>query len=149
MIINSDEFGLGEMIPKKYTADGENISPPLKISDIPKDAKTLILICDDPDASAGVWLHWLVFNIHTGGGNEIEIKESASPGTNGLNDFHRLGYGGPSPPQGTGKHRYFFRVFAIDALLHLQEGATRQQVKNSMQGHVLDSCKFYGFYSRD
>ena len=145
MKIQSSAFGTNEKIPSKYTCDGENISPPLTISDIPSEAKTIILILDDPDAPSKTWVHQIAFNIPVAG-EILEIPESQTFGTSGINDFNSLGYGGPCPPSGT--HRYFFKVFAIDSELDLQEGATKEQVESAMQGRVLDNAELIGLYER-
>jgi Raf kinase inhibitor-like YbhB/YbcL family protein len=111
--ISSTAFKIGEMIPARYTCDGANINSPLDIKDIPEEAKCLALIADDPDAPIGTWVHWVVWNIPV----THHIKKSKIHGTEGINDFQKHHYGGPCPPSGT--HRYFFKVYALDALLDL------------------------------
>ncbi|MAH51712.1 YbhB/YbcL family Raf kinase inhibitor-like protein [Candidatus Pacearchaeota archaeon] len=145
MKITSPAFQQNEKIPSKYTCDGPNFSPPLTISNIPSQAKTIALIVDDPDAPTKTWVHWVVFNIPVPS-EAVEISEAGSPGISGGNDFGTTGYGGPCPPSGT--HHYFFKAFALDTQLDLQEGATKQQVENAMQSHVLDNSELVGLYSR-
>jgi Raf kinase inhibitor-like YbhB/YbcL family protein len=134
-------------IPIKYTADGENINPPLTISGIPKEAKTLLLINDDPDAPRGTWLHWMIFNIPVK--NEtLEIKENSVPkdGILGMTSSNQLEYSGPSPPSGT--HRYFFKVFALDTSLDLKKGSSRSDIARAIQEHIIDKAELIGLYSR-
>jgi len=133
-----------QSIPAKYTADGDNINPPLQIVDIPENAKSLVLVVDDPDASSGDWVHWVVFNIPI---SNAEISENSVPGTQGENSFRKLEYGGPSPPSGT--HRYFFKVYALDSELELVEGVSKEEVETAMEGHVIESAELIGLYSRE
>ena len=112
LVISSPAFENDGDIPSKYTCDGEEINPPLKIANIPGEAKTLALIVEDPDASKGVFDHWLVWNIEPTG----NIAEDSVPGTVGINSFGNTGYGGPCPPSGS--HRYYFRLFALDSNLN-------------------------------
>jgi len=148
--ITSSAFKDGEMIPSKYTCDGENISPPLNWSEIPEGTKSLALINDDPDAPVGDWVHWIVYNIPP---ETKEFKEAASnknllpKGTlEGLNDWNRKGYGGPCPPSGV--HRYFFKLYALDVVLSLKEGATKRQLLDAMKGHILAEAQLIGKYQR-
>lgn len=147
MKIQSPAFNNNEKIPDRYTADGEDINPPLIISEIPKNAKFLALINDDPDAPIGGWVHWVIFNIPVSG-TSLEIKENSTPenAVLGINDFKKLKYGGPAPPSGT--HRYFFKVYALDNKLNLQEGASKSQVEKAMENHILDKAELIGLYSR-
>ena len=132
-------------IPDKYTCNGEDISPLLEISEIPKGAKTLAIIVDDPDAPRGTWLHWTIWNIEVTGSN-VSISEGEAPGIEGKNDFGNTEYGGPCPP--SGNHRYFFKVYALDAALVLEKGASKQQLEKAMQGHLLDKAEIIGLYSK-
>ncbi len=148
--LTSSAFKDGEMIPPKYTCDGENISPPLNWSGIPEGTKSLALINDDPDAPVGDWVHWIVFNIPP---NTKELKESASNkkllpkgAIEGLNDWNRIGYGGPCPPSGI--HRYFFKLYALDCELSLKQGATKKQLLEAIKGHVLSQAELIGKYQR-
>ena len=148
--ITSTAFSDGEMIPKRYTCDGPDISPDLSWTDVPGDTKSLALICDDPDAPVGTWVHWVLFNIPTGEkGLPAEIApETALPNgaIHGINDFRKPGYGGPCPPGGT--HRYFFKLYALDTVLSLGSGATKAQVVEAMQGHILAEAQLMGKYKR-
>jgi Raf kinase inhibitor-like YbhB/YbcL family protein len=138
-------FSNNTKIPEKYACDGQDISPPLEISGIPGTAKSLALIADDPDAPAGNWVHWVVWNIEVEG-SSIKLSEGKSPGTEGTTSFGSLGYGGPCPPSGT--HRYFFKVYALDTKLSLAEGVNKQQLEKAMQGHILDKAELVGLYSK-
>ncbi|MBI4226400.1 YbhB/YbcL family Raf kinase inhibitor-like protein [Candidatus Roizmanbacteria bacterium] len=143
--VASAAFKNGEIIPKKYTCDGENINPPLTIASIPAEAKSLALIVDDPDAPVGNWNHWLVWNIEPA---TKEISENSVPANTvlGINDFGKLEYGGPCPPSGT--HRYFFRIYALDTKLDLPQGAKRGELENAMKNHIVDQGELMGKYSR-
>lgn len=137
-------FNDGEMIPSKYTADGENISPPLKISDVPGNTVSIVLIADDPDAPVGTWDHWIVFNIDP---KITEIEEGTEPaGVKGSNSWGNTGYGGPAPPSGI--HRYFFKIYALDILLDLPDGSTKKEIEDSMKEHILDKSELIGKYRR-
>lgn len=136
-------FNQGEKIPVKYTADGDDVNPGLEISGIPENAKSLVLIMDDPDAPMGTWIHWVVFNIPV---SVNKIDEGASPGIVGVNSWGRNNYGGPSPPSGV--HRYFFKVYALDSELSLDSSAEKSDVESAMQGHILDHGELMGVYER-
>ncbi len=138
----SPEFEHNQLIPEKFTCDGEDINPTLNIEDIPLETKSLALIVDDPDAPMGTWVHWVVFNIPI----ISKIEENSVPGTQGMNDFRKLGYGGPCPPSGT--HRYFFKLYALDCKLNLEEGARKKDVEEAMQGHILAQTELIGLYRR-
>ena len=148
-------FKQGEFIPKKYTCDALDISPPLQISDVPSGAKSLALIVDDPDAPSKTWLHWTVWNIPVdttdipeGVGSLKGQKEKyKSPlWLEGTTDFGRTGYGGPCPPSGT--HTYRFKLYALDKMLVLEQGATLAQLENAMKGHVIAQAELDGEYKR-
>ena len=148
--IASSGFTEGGMIPKKFTCDAEDISPDLKWSGVPKEAKSLALICDDPDAPVGTWVHWVLFNIpadvsslSAGVAPDPVLKNGAQ---HGKNDFRKLGYGGPCPPGGT--HRYFFKIYALDTLLSLESGSTKSQLLAAMKGHILAEAQLMGKYKR-
>jgi len=141
--VRSRAFSSQAAIPADYTCDGRNVNPPLAISGIPKEAKSLALIVDDPDAAPDAWLHWLVWNIPV----TKNIDENVIPGEEGMNDFGRVNYGGPCPPSGT--HRYFFRVYALDAWLDLDAGATRRQLEEAMEGHRIAYGELVGVYQRN
>ena len=142
--VSSSAFGEKEPIPKKYTCDGENISPDLKIENAPEGTKSFVLIMDDPDTLVGLFTHWISWNIPA---HKLEIKENEDPGVgHGKNDFGRYDYGGPCPPSGT--HRYFFKVFALDTELYILENSTRKELEREMTGHILDESSLVGTYSR-
>jgi Raf kinase inhibitor-like YbhB/YbcL family protein len=142
LIITSRAFSPNGDIPKKYTCEGENSNPPLDISGTPDEARSLVLIADDPDAPGKTFVHWVVWNIPI----MHHIDEDEMPGEQGLNDFGDVGYGGPCPP--TGKHRYYFKVYALDDLLDLEKGATKQQVEQAMAGHIIAFGELMGHYKR-
>ncbi|MBN2105185.1 YbhB/YbcL family Raf kinase inhibitor-like protein [bacterium] len=142
MELKSAAFQQNQMIPKKYTCQGQDINPPLQIQDIPDQTKSLALIVDDPDAPNGDFVHWVVYNIPV-----IEvIPENATPGKAGMNDFGKQDYGGPCPPIGT--HRYFFRLYALNEKLTAEEGADRDTLLKRMEGHILDQAELMGFYMK-
>ena len=138
--ISSPAFQNGEMIPSKYTCDGNNINPPLDIKNIPEDAICLALIVDDPDAPNGVWVHWIIWNIPV----THHLKEDHSNGIEGVNDFHQNHYGGPCPPPGV--HRYFFKVYALDALLELPANTKKLQLERAMSEHIIGFGELIGLY---
>lgn len=145
MKITSSAFAYNEKIPPKYTCDGENVSPPLEFIDIPKDAKSLVLIVDDPDAPSKTWVHWVIYNINP---NVSEVAENTVPdgGIEAMTDFGKPGYGGPCPPLGT--HRYFFKLYALDTLLTLPQNADKKTAEEAMKEHILGSAELIGLYSR-
>jgi Raf kinase inhibitor-like YbhB/YbcL family protein len=142
LTITSTAFKAHEQIPKKYTCKGHDINPPLDIKGIPDKAVSLALIVDDPDAPGNTWLHWAVWNIPI----LHHIQEDEIPGQQGRNDFGRNSYGGPCPPSGT--HRYFFKVYALDEVLDLQEGASRQELERALHGHVLAYGELIGLFKK-
>ncbi len=147
--ISSTAFQHMGSIPSKYTADGENISPPLAWSGVPEGTKSLALIVDDPDAPGNVWVHWVLYDIPPGAGGLKEGVSSSElpPGTReGLNDWGKKGYGGPSPPSGT--HRYFFKLYALDTVLPELGRPTKAALEAAMEGHVLAKAELVGTYKR-
>jgi Raf kinase inhibitor-like YbhB/YbcL family protein len=140
--ISSTAFNNGKIIPLKYTCDGININPPLDIEHIPEPTKCLALIVDDPDAPSGIWVHWLVWNIPV----THHLKENEVHGMEGINDFKQHHYGGPCPPSGT--HRYFFKVYALDALLNLHLNADKLQLEKAMSEHIIAFGELIGVYKR-
>jgi len=132
------------MIPAKYTCDGDDINPELLVDGIPKEAKSLVLIMDDPDAPVGTWDHWILFNVPL----VSKIGENSVPGgaIQGTNSFRKLDYGGPCPPSGT--HRYMFKLYALDKMLDLDEGADKSEVEAAMEGHIIAQTKLTGLYKR-
>lgn len=144
MTISSTAFQNNASIPDVYSCNGENINPPLEFSDIPQNAKSLVLIMDDPDAPMGTWVHWTIFNMNpTEKG--IAEKNKPSSGTEGMTSFGKPGYGGPCPPSGT--HRYFFKLYALDSILNLDEKADKKAIEEKMQGHILEEAQLVGLYS--
>src|SRR5215216_7856095 len=144
MKVTSSAFEQGGNMPAKFTCDGSDTSPPLQITGIPPNAKTLVLIADDPDAPNGLFTHWLVWNIRP---QTNSIAEGSAPkGVQGANDFGKTGYRGPCPPRGT--HRYSFRIFALDRDLDLRTGVKRSQVDAAMKGHIIAQGELVGRYVR-
>jgi Raf kinase inhibitor-like YbhB/YbcL family protein len=145
MKITSPAFQEGGMIPEKFSKNGQNLSPALRIEGALTEAKSLALIVDDPDAPVGLFTHWLVWNIDP---KTTEIAEGGAPSgaVQGRNDFGDAGYGGPQPPSGT--HRYFFKVFALDQTLNLKSGAKRKEVEAAMKDHVIAQGQLMGKYSK-
>jgi hypothetical protein len=141
--IKSPAFEHGKLIPKKYTCDGQDINPPLTIEGVPKEAKTLVLAVDDPDAPSGTWDHWIVWNIPA---STSKIAENSVPGKEGVNSARQQGYMGPCPPGGT--HRYFFKVYALDTQLSLDPSSRKKDAEKAMQGHVLAKGELMGLYRR-
>jgi Raf kinase inhibitor-like YbhB/YbcL family protein len=141
--ISSQAFMGGAVIPKRFTCDGDDVNPPLTIDRVPGDAKSLVLIIDDPDAKPSVFTHWIVFNINPA---LTSVEEGKIPDAlEGTNDFGELKYMGPCPPEGT--HRYYFRIYALDEMLDLKEGSKRSDVDKAMQGHIIARGEFYGSYA--
>jgi Raf kinase inhibitor-like YbhB/YbcL family protein len=139
-----------ELIPKKYTVEGYDISPPLKWSGIPSEAKSLVIVMYDPDAPSGIFYHWILYNISTkvNSIDENVSKTSITPyGFQGLNDYGNVGYGGPYPPKGS-KHRYIFLVLALDKNLELKPGVHYSEVLKAIRGHVIAYAKLMCFYER-
>src|SRR6266704_5735014 len=138
--ITSAAFSAGETIPKKFTCDGPDVSPQLKWNDPPANTQGFALIMDDPDAPAGTWVHWVLYDLAA---NARELPEGvakqeqlSSGARQGRNDFGKIGYGGPCPPPGK-PHRYFFKLYALDVKLDLKAGATKADVERAMKGHIL------------
>lgn len=154
MEITSTAFGEGERIPEKYTGEGEDVSPPLAVSGIPDEARTLALVVDDPDAPGKTWVHWLIWGIPA---DRSEIPEGV-PGDEivgplggarqGKTDFDDVGYGGPMPPPGHGVHHYRFTVYALDRHIDLDAGAKREALERSMEGCIVDEARLTGTYER-
>lgn len=140
--VTSDAFKANELLPSLYTCDGKNINPPLHIDHIPDGAKSLALIVDDPDAPGGMWVHWVVWNIPV----THVIDENKIPGTEGVNDFRRNHYGGPCPPSGT--HRYFFKVYALNAVLDLPTHSKKEDLEKAMHPHIVGFGEIVGLYKR-
>ena len=146
----SPAFEDGGMIPKLYTCDAENISPPLEWSGVPEEAVSLALIVDDPDAPMGTWVHWVLYNLPA---PISTLRERTPPeaklaigALQGKTDFDRIGYGGPCPPAGT--HRYFFKLYALDTSLSLDPGVRKKELLKAMEGHILSEGRLVGRYQR-
>lgn len=138
------------MIPQKYTCEGEDISPPLRWSDVPQGTKSLALICDDPDAPMLTWVHWVVYCMSP---TTTELKEGQPTkdvidgAVQGVNSWRRRGYGGPCPP-GHSIHRYFFKLYALDVDLQLRPGTSKKDLEKVMAGHMLAEAQLMGVYTR-
>jgi hypothetical protein len=148
--ITSSAFQDGGLIPAKYTCDGADVSPPLQWDNVPQTAKSIALICDDPDAPMGTFVHWVIFGLPAETRQLAEkvaadktLPSGARQGTSG---FGRVGYGGPCPPSGT--HRYFFKIYALDTTLDLPAGARKSDLLKVMEGHILGQGQLVGKYKR-
>jgi Raf kinase inhibitor-like YbhB/YbcL family protein len=150
--ITSNAFQEGKTIPIKYTCDGNDRSPALSWSNTPEDAETLALICEDPDAPSGTFVHWIIYNISpavTGLPEGLPTAELLPDGAiQGQNDFKRIGYGGPCPPPGDNAHHYFFRLYALDTTIELPAGAGREEFARAIEGHILAGGFLMGTYQR-
>jgi Raf kinase inhibitor-like YbhB/YbcL family protein len=149
--LSSPTFRQGEPMPGQYTADGRNVSPPLQWGDPPDGTRGFALVCEDPDAPRKTWVHWVLFNLPA---ESRELSEGVPPQatlpdgtTQGVNDFGKVGYGGPAPPPGK-PHRYVFKLYALDTPLGLQAGATRDELLKAVAGHVLVEGQLVGTYAR-
>jgi len=149
--LSSAAFAPGQPIPTPYTCDGRDLSPPLKWGKVPPETQSLALIADDPDAPRGTWVHWVLYGIPS---TVTELPEGVPPDKvvldgvkQGLNDFQRMDYGGPCPPRGK-PHRYFFKLYALDCELDLKPGATKPQLLQTMEGHILAKGELMGRYQR-
>lgn len=148
--VRSSAFREGDRIPSDFACDGANMSPPIAWSGVPSDAQSLALIADDPDAPAGDWVHWLIYDLPA---SLTELPAGipeggilSGGGLQGRTDFGALGYGGPCPPRGM--HRYFFKIYALDRVLQLKPGVTKKELFKAMQGHVLAEGQLIGTYER-
>lgn len=149
--LTSPAFAAGAPIPRQYTCDGANASPPLEWRGVPDGTRQLALICDDPDAPAGTWVHWVLYGLDA---STTQLPEGVpTQGTlqggarQGANDFKKTGYGGPCPPRGK-PHRYFFKLYALDAELALVPGARKADLERAMRGHILAQGELMGTYQR-
>ena len=149
--ISSPVFSPGEMIPKKFTCDGPDVSPKLTWNDPPSGTQSWALIVDDPDAPVGTWVHWVLFDLPRETrelAEGVAKQEQLSSGARqGRNDFGKIGYGGPCPPAGN-PHRYFFKLYALDTKLNLRTGATKADVEKAMKGHIVAQGELLGRYGR-
>lgn len=148
--LTSVAFNQGQPIPRAYTCDGVNISPPLEWGGVPKTAKTLVIFCDDPDAPGGTWVHWVIYNLPAENIGLVEnlpaTENLKAGGFQGKNDFGKTAYGGPCPPSGT--HHYFFRIYALDSELPLKGGVTKTELMKAMDDHVVLQGQLMGTYGR-
>lgn len=144
--LSSPSFKQNETIPSKYTCDGADVNPPLVIRNVPQGARSLALIVDDPDAPAGTWVHWVLWNI---GPKTTMIDENSVPSAarQGMNDFRKRDYGGPCPPSGT--HRYFFKLYALDTMPDLGPDATKASLERAMRGHIIAHAELIGTYTKE
>ncbi len=150
--LTSTAFSDGAAIPAKYTCDGIDVSPPLAWSGPPPGTRSFALIADDPDAPVGTWVHWVLYNLPAAVSelpeNIAKVESLDLDGARqGRNDFRRPGYGGPCPPPGPA-HRYFFKLYALDAPLQLKPGGQKKDLEAAMEGHVLGSAQLMGTYGR-
>ncbi|MFO7894082.1 MAG: YbhB/YbcL family Raf kinase inhibitor-like protein [Longimicrobiales bacterium] len=155
MQITSSAFHDNEEIPRRYSREGAELSPPLAIEDVPDGTETLALIVDDPDAPNQTWVHWLIWNIpgdRSAIPEDVPEEETVSAlggAAQGLNDFDEIGYGGPMPPPGHGTHHYRFTVYALSEPLELEPGADRAELEDAMDGKILDQARITGTYERE
>jgi len=151
MDLKSSAFQSGAEIPRKYICDANDVSPSLSWDKAPAGTKAFALISDDPDAPVGTWVHWVIYDLPA---DTKELAEGiatsetlANEAKQGINDFRKVGYGGPCPPPGL-PHRYFFKLYALDAPTNLKPRATKQQLLDAMKGHVLGEAELMGRYKR-
>ncbi|MBI5326812.1 MAG: YbhB/YbcL family Raf kinase inhibitor-like protein [Deltaproteobacteria bacterium] len=151
MQIKNTAFEDNGLIPRKHTCDGADISPPLTWTKPPAGTKSIVLICDDPDAPMGTWDHWVLYGLSP---ETTSLPENVPPqkevlkgAKQGINDFRKIGYGGPCPPKGPA-HRYFFKIYALDTELNLPAGITKKDVEKAMKGHILAEGQLMGKYGR-
>jgi Raf kinase inhibitor-like YbhB/YbcL family protein len=148
--LTSAAFKEGGPIPRAYTCDGVNVSPPLEWSGVPKTAKTLAIVSDDTDAPGGTWVHWVLYNLPSDNIGLVEnlptTEKLVAGGFQGTNDFGKIGYGGPCPPSGT--HHYYFKIYALDSELPLPAGATKAETLKAMEGHIVLQGQLMGTYRR-
>lgn len=142
LTISSPAFEPNGTIPSKYTCDGKDVNPPLLIEDVPREARSLAIIVDDPDAPSGTWVHWVVWNIPI----TNELGENTAPGMQGMNDFSKHRYNGPCPPGGV--HRYFYKVYALDDVLNIPVSSDKGDLERAMAPHILAYGELVGRYSR-
>lgn len=149
--LSSTAFRENEAIPQAHTCDGRDLSPLLEWDGAPDKTASFAIVCEDPDAPVGTWIHWVIFNLP---GNSRGLpegvpadKQLSNGARQGMNDFRRMGYGGPCPPPGPA-HRYYFRIYALDNTLDLQAGASRKDLDRAMRGHILAEAALMGRYQR-
>jgi Raf kinase inhibitor-like YbhB/YbcL family protein len=149
--LSSSAFSAASPIPARFTCDGSDASPPLAWTDVPGETKAFALVCDDPDAPVGTWVHWVLYDLPAATRDlptGVPAQEQLTDGSRqGLNDFGRVGYGGPCPPRGPA-HRYFFKLYALDALTGLSPRATKADLLKAIQGHTVGTAELVGTYKR-
>jgi Raf kinase inhibitor-like YbhB/YbcL family protein len=149
--LTSAAFADGQPIPVKYTADALDISPPLAWTNAPAGTKSFVLIADDPDAPAGTWVHWVIYDLpptaNTLAEDQFKLAQFKNGAKQGLNDFKKIGYNGPAPPPGKA-HRYYFKLYALNAMTGLPPGATKAALLKAMDGHLLGEGQWMGTYQR-
>jgi hypothetical protein len=147
--LKSDAFAAGDSIPKKYTCDGEDVSPRISWGKAPEGTKEFALICDDPDAPGGNWVHWVLFGLspRVVFVSENMPREEMVSVKQGKNSFGKIGYNGPCPPKGPA-HRYYFRLYALDKKLELKQGATKDEIMKAIKGHIIAKGELMGRYGR-
>ena len=149
--ISSPSFSQGSEIPRKFTCDGADVSPELTWTGPPAGTQSFALIADDPDAPVGTWTHWVLYDLPAPTATLAEgvskVDEVPTGGRQGRNDFRKIGYGGPCPPPGK-PHRYFFKLYALDRMLNLKPGSSKQDVEQAMQNHILGKAEVMGTYRR-
>jgi Raf kinase inhibitor-like YbhB/YbcL family protein len=152
MRIESADFKNNGLIPEKFCCDGSDVSPTLTWYGVPRAAKSLALTLDDPDAPVGTWTHWLIYNLPTDAKSlpsGVPLLPTLSHGAlQGKNSFHKIGYRGPCPAPGHGAHRYFFRLYALDKMLNLRAGISREKLEDAMRGHILSRAELMGRFER-
>lgn len=144
MLLTSSVLQPGQPVPVRYTADGQDLSPPLEWTGVPAGARSLAILCDDPDAPRGDWVHWVLYNLDPG---LLGLDEGHLGGLPGCNDFGKTGYNGPSPPRGK-THRYVFHLYALDTALNLPANAGKAHLLKAMEGHVLARAELTATYRR-
>jgi Raf kinase inhibitor-like YbhB/YbcL family protein len=143
--VASESFEDGDALPARHALDGENLSPDLSWSGLPEGTRSIAIICEDPDAPTGTFVHWVGWGVDPQAGG---LGEGESPPHEGRNDFGNPGYGGPAPPPGHGRHRYYFRILALDVEPELEPGAAKEELDAAIEGHVLASGELMGTYER-
>ena len=142
ILVSTEAFTQQGFIPSRFTCEGDNINPPLEISNVPEQTKSLALFMEDPDATRGTFDHWIVWNIKPG----ETIEEGNIPGVSGINSFGKKGYGGPCPP--TGRHRYYIKVYALDTILDFPASSGKKELQAAMKDHVLGHGELMGHYEK-
>jgi Raf kinase inhibitor-like YbhB/YbcL family protein len=143
--LESSAFGHAQAIPRRHTCDGEDLSPPLRWTNLPEETLSLALIVDDPEAPRGVFTHWVAWGLDPAAGG---LGEGEAAPVEGRNDFGTSGYRGPCPPPGHGRHRYVFRLYALDAAVDPGSGADKAKLERAIEGHALATAEFIGTYGR-